>query len=125
MEPQPLSKEQATPGVPGMIHYQGHRALNYIFMKAYQVATIQDIVRYWRQCLDDATPDDRKQAVAGWVVGIHNSDMDFDEFYDDPNFEKLLSAAEELEIMKDDDYDMDHFWQKIIEALPELEKKYL
>jgi len=93
-------------------------------MKAYQVKTIQDIVRYWRQCLNDATPHDRKQDVAAWMVGIHNSDMDFDEYYDDPNFEKLLVAAETLEIERDE-LTLDYYWQQIIESLPLLEQRYL
>jgi hypothetical protein len=94
-------------------------------MKAYEVATIQDIVRYWRQCLNDATPNDSRQVVAGWMVGIHSSSLDINQYYDDLNFEKLLHTAEELEIMRNDDYDMEYYWQKILDALPELEEKYL
>ena len=58
------------------------------------------------------------------MVGIHNSDMDFDEYYDDPNFEKLLVAAETLEIERDE-LTLDYYWQQIIESLPLLEQRYL
>lgn len=95
-------------------------------MQAYQVETIQDIVKYWRQCLNDAKPSSTKQAVAGWMVGIHNSDMDFDEYYDDPYFDELMSAAEALELVGDyDPTTIAEYWQKIIESLPQLEEKYL
>jgi hypothetical protein len=88
------------------------------------IETIQDAIRYWRNCTQTSPDNMSIPDKAARLVGIIHADG-YREWYQQPLFAELFEEAANLETEANNDPDNERYWQKILDLLNQLEKQYL